>query len=78
METASISETAKTDSQTRLVMCEELRKLHKIDSIIPQPLLKVYAYMFITFILIPVIKMYFCHTLEKGQPMQLFYGTISL
>ncbi|XP_060879280.1 uncharacterized protein LOC132951472 [Metopolophium dirhodum] len=39
METANIPETAKTDSQTTLVMCEELRKLHKIDSIIPQPLL---------------------------------------
>lgn len=77
METASISETAKTDSQTTLVMCEELRKLHKIDSIIPQPLLKVYAYIFIMFILIPDIKMYFCH-LEKDQPMQLFCGTISL
>lgn len=46
IETANIPETAKTDSQTTLVMCEELRKLHKIDSIIPQPLLtKVYVYI---------------------------------
>lgn len=41
METVNIPETTKTDSQTTLVMCEELRKLHKMDSIIPQPLLKV-------------------------------------
>lgn len=47
IETANISEIAKTDSQTTLVMCEELRKLHKIDSIIPQPLLKVYVDIFI-------------------------------
>lgn len=40
-ETINIPETAKTDSQTTLVMCEELRKLNKIDSIIPQPLLNV-------------------------------------
>uniref|UniRef100_A0A2S2P2R3 Uncharacterized protein n=1 Tax=Schizaphis graminum TaxID=13262 RepID=A0A2S2P2R3_SCHGA len=41
IETINIPETTKTDSQTTLVMCEELRKLHKIDSIIPQPLLNV-------------------------------------
>ncbi|XP_025205917.1 uncharacterized protein LOC112602174 [Melanaphis sacchari] len=40
-EALNIPETAKTDSPTTLVMCEELRKLHKIDSIIPQPLLNV-------------------------------------
>jgi len=33
----------KTEAQTTLVMCEELRKLNKIDSIIPQPLLNMYV-----------------------------------
>lgn len=33
--------TTKSDSQATLIMCEELRKLNKIDSIIPQPLLNV-------------------------------------
>lgn len=47
METVNIPDTAKTDSQATLVMCEELRKLHKVDSIIPQPLLKVYDDIFI-------------------------------
>jgi len=57
METANIPETAKTDSQTTLVMCEELRKLHKIDSIIPQPLLaKVYVYILNT-----IFYIYFCY-----------------
>jgi hypothetical protein len=34
-------ETTKTEAQTTLVMCEELRKLNKIDSIVPQPFLSV-------------------------------------
>jgi len=37
------NETTKTEAQTTLVMCEELRKLNKIDSIIPQPLLNMYV-----------------------------------
>lgn len=37
------SETTKSEAQTTLIMCEELRKLNKIDSIIPQPLLNVYV-----------------------------------
>jgi len=40
-------------------MCEELRKLHKIDSIIPQPLLKVYVDLFVIAKLMFVIEMYF-------------------
>lgn len=36
-------ETAKTEAQSTLVMCEELRKLKKIDSIVPQPFLSVYV-----------------------------------
>lgn len=47
IETVNIPDTAKTDPQATLVMCEELRKLHRIDSIIPQPLLKVYVDIFI-------------------------------
>lgn len=37
----NVNETTKAESQTTLVMCEELRKLNKFDSIIPQPLLNV-------------------------------------
>lgn len=39
----STIECTKPESQTTLIMCEELRKLNKIDSIIPQPLLNVYV-----------------------------------
>lgn len=42
--------TTKSDSQATLIMCEELRKLNKIDSIIPQPLLNVYVYKEVYFI----------------------------
>lgn len=45
-----IPETTKIESQTTLIMCEELRKLNKIDSIIPQPLLSVYVNKFKIFI----------------------------
>lgn len=40
----------KSDSQATLIMCEELRKLNKIDSIIPQPLLNLYVYKGVYFI----------------------------
>lgn len=42
--------TTKSDSQATLIMCEELRKLNKIDSIIPQPLLNLYVYKGVYFI----------------------------
>jgi len=45
------NETTKTEAQTTLVMCEELRKLNKIDSIIPQPLLNMYVDTFLKYCL---------------------------
>lgn len=41
MNIINTNEPTKTEAQTTLVMCEELRKLNKIDSIIPQPLLNI-------------------------------------
>lgn len=43
MNIISTNETTQTEAQSTLVMCEELRKLNKIDSIIPQPLLNMYV-----------------------------------
>lgn len=40
-------ETTKTEAQTTLVMCEELRKLNKIDSIVPQPFINVYVFIYL-------------------------------
>jgi len=64
-ETLNIPETAKTDSQTTLVMCEELRKLNKIDSIIPQPLLNVYVDIFKTILLIFIVKIFLLYFRER-------------
>lgn len=54
-------------------MCEELRKLNKFDSIIPQPLLNVYDYKPLIFCIIYNYinnKNVYIIT-EKGQPMPL-------
>lgn len=64
-ETINIPETAKTDSQTTLVMCEELRKLNKIDSIIPQPLLNVYVDIFKTILLIFIVQIRLLYFRER-------------
>lgn len=44
MNTVNSNEIIKNEPQTTIVMCEELRKLNKFDSIIPQPLLNMYVY----------------------------------